>query len=70
MNTQPNTPNNTQDISGISGISGETFTKEEVLQLLITMNKNQEESNKNKEDSMKTMNKNQEEFNKNIIYGL
>ena len=46
---------NIRDTQDISGISGETFTKEEVLKLLITMNKNQEESNKNQEESMKIM---------------
>ena len=53
----PNTPNtpNIQDTQDIYGISGETFTKEEVLKILITMNKNQEESNKNQEESMKIM---------------
>jgi len=48
---KPTTPNTTQT----QDISGETFTKEEILQLLITINKNQEESNKNQEESMKIM---------------
>ena len=48
---KPNTSNTTQT----QDISGETFTKEEILQLLITINKNQEESNKNQEESMKIM---------------